>query len=342
MKAIMYREFGGLDKLEYCDVPDPEASPGQAVIRVGACSLNRTLDIETREKGYMGPHLPHIGGTDPAGEVVAVGTGVEGVKPGDRVAAVPFFYCGACPACRAGRANLCGRLSVFGVHHPGGFAEYTVLPQQFLAPLPDSLTYDDAAAVMLSYSTAWHLLVGRAQVGPSDTVLVLASGSGLGVAATQIAKLCGARVIAAAGSDEKLERSLGLGADEVINYNQVDFSEAARELTGGQGVDVVFENIGTETWSKSIAAMAKGGRLVTCGVHGGHEADIDIRNLYFREISLLFSVGSVPNEINQMLDAVARSAIKAVIDSRFPLRDMVAAQERLLSRDIFGKIILNP
>ena len=342
MKAILYRELGGLEKLEYADVPDPEPGPGQVVIKVGACSINRTLDIETRQNGYMNPNLPHIGGTDPAGEVVSVGAGVQRTKVGDRVAANPLFFCGTCTPCSNGRFNICERPSVFGVHHQGGFAEYAAVPESNLIPLPEAMSFDQAAAIALSYTTAWHLLVGRAGVGPTDTVLILASGSGLGVAGTQIASLSGARVIAAAGSDAKLERSRRLGADETINYTNTDFSEAVKELTGGRGVDVVFENIGTDTWDKSIASLAKGGRLVTCGVHGGAAAEINIRMLYFREISLLFSVGAVPSEVNQVFDLAGRGKLEAVIDSAFPLRDMVAAQERLLSRDIFGKVIVHP
>ena len=342
MKAILYRELGGLEKLEYVDVPDPEPGPGQVVIRVGACSLNRTLDIETRLNGYMNPSLPHIGGTDPAGEVMSVGAGVQRAKIGDRVAVSPYFFCGTCPPCRSGRTNICERPSVFGVHHQGGFAEYAAIPDSQIIPLPETMTFDQAAAISLSYSTAWHLLVGRARIGPTDTVLILASGSGLGVAGTQIARLLGARVIAAAGSDAKLARSRELGADETINYTTTDFSEAVKELTGGRGVDVVFENIGTDTWDKSIASLAKGGRLVTCGVHGGATADINIRMLYFREISLLFSVGAIPSEINQVFDLVGQGKIEAVIDSVYPLPEMVAAQERLLSRDIFGKVIIHP
>ena len=342
MKAMVYREYGGLDVLEYCDVPRPEPGPNEVLVRVRSCSINRGQDIETRELGYMRPPLPHIGGVDPAGDVVEVGTGAEDFQPGDRVGTSPLLACGRCRYCLAGQINLCLSIRLFGTHTDGGYAEYAAIPKSCLVRLPDNISYDEAACYGLAYPTAWHLLVSRAQVGPSDTVLVLAAGSGVGVAGIQICKLFGARVIATASTQEKLDMARNLGADEVINYAQEDFGLVAREMTGGMGVDVVFENVGSATWDQSIASMAKGARLVTCGITSGGSASIDIRSLYFREISLLFSVGAVMSEAHQVYAMAAAGKLKAVIDTTYPLSELKEAQQRILDRAQFGKVIINP
>lgn len=343
MKASIYREYGGLDVLEYADVPEPQIGPNDVLVKVHACSINRGQDIETRETGYMRPQpMPHVGGVDPAGEVVEVGAGVDGFKPGDRVGTYALLQCGQCRYCRSGRINLCENIRLFGTHTHGGYAEFAAIPQQCLIPLGDNISYDEGAAMGLVYPTAWHLLMGRAQVGPDDTVLVLAAGSGMGAAAIQICKMVGARVIACAGDQWKLDRARQLGADEVINYREGEFGQIAREMTGGTGVDVVFENIGSSTWDQSIAAMAKGARLVTCGIAGGREASIDIRNLYFREISLLFSVGATRSEAHQVFDLAAKERFRPVIDSTYPLSEMRAAVQHMLDSAQFGKVIVRP
>jgi len=278
VKAVVFDQFGPPEVLKIRDAPDPIAGAGEVLVRVRACSVNRTLDLETREKGAgFGVTLPHISGADPCGEVVAVGADVTSPHVGQRVAVSPMLTCGACPMCRRGTENACLNLKILGVHRHGGYAELVRAPAGNALPLPDGLSYEEAACLPLSYAVAWHLLVVLARVALGDVVLIMAAGSGLGVAGIQIAKLRGARVLAAAGSDEKLERARSLGADAGINYSTSDLAQEVRRLTDGWGADVVFENIGTATWDRSVASLARAGRLVTCGTHGGSQATIDIR-----------------------------------------------------------------
>jgi len=342
MKAVIFDQFGGPEVLQYRDVPDPVAGSGEVVIQVKACSVNRTLDLEVREKGYFGVKLPHISGEDPAGIVVQVGPGVSGVKPGDRVVVNPMLWCGECRPCRRGQENGCLGIRVFGVHTDGGYAEYTKVPVRQLIPVPSALSFAEAAALPLSYAVAWNLLVPLGQVSPQDIVLIQAAGSGLGVAGVQIAKLKGARVIAAAGSDEKIERARALGADFVVNYAKADLPQEVKRLTDGWGADLVFENIGASMWERSVACLARRGRLVTCGTHGGSQVSIDIRALYRNCVALLFSVGATRQDYEDVFRLAGAGQLKAVIDRTFPLREARAAQEYLAGRKNFGKVILTP
>ncbi len=343
MKAVVFETFGGLEVLKYRDVPDPAAGTGEVVIQVKACSVNRTLDLEVREKGAgFGVALPHISGADPSGLVTQVGPGVSTVKVGDRVAARPMLHCGSCRFCQRGEENACLNLQVIGVHRHGGYAEFARIPATNALPVPASLSFQEASALPLSYPVAWHLLVTLGQVTADDTVLIMAAGSGLGVAGIQIAKLKGARVLAAAGSDEKLERARALGADAGINYAKADLPGEVKRLTDGWGADVVFENIGAATWDKSVASLAKKGRLVTCGTHGGSQATIDIRTLYRNYISLLFSAGATRKETEEVFRLAGERKLKAVVDRTFPLKEAAEAQRYLADRKNFGKVILLP
>ncbi len=342
MKAVVFERIGGPEVLEYRDVPEPVAGPGEVVIQVKACSVNRTLDGETREKGYFGVKLPHISGADPAGIVTQVGPGVGGIKVGDRVAVNPIITCGECRMCRRGQENACLGIRVFGVHFHGGYAELVKVPAKQVIPIPDRVSFPEAASMPLSYAVAWHLLVPLGQVTAEDTVLIQAAGSGIGVAGVQIARLKGARVIAAAGSDEKLERARALGADFVINYEKADLPQEVKRLTDGWGADLVFENIGAAMWDRSVACLARKGRLVTCGTHGGSQASIDIRALYRNCNALLFSMGATRKDLQDVFQLAGEGKLKAVIDRTFPLREARAAQEYLASRKNFGKVILIP
>ncbi len=343
MKAVVFEQFGPPDVLQFRDVPDPVAGAGDVVVRVRACSVNRTLDIETREKGAgFGVTLPHVSGADPCGEIVAVGPGVASPLVGQRVAVSPMLTCGTCPMCRRGTENACLSLKIVGVHRHGGYAELVRVPAVNAFPLPDGLSFEDAACLPLSYAVAWHLLVTLARVEPPDVVLIMAAGSGLGVAGIQIAKLRGARVLAAAGSDEKLARARALGADAGINYATSDVSKEVRRLTDGWGADVVFENIGAATWERSVASLARAGRLVTCGTHGGSQATIDIRALYRNHVSLLFSAGFTRATLGEVIRLAGEGTLKAVIDRTWPLAEVADAQRYVFERKNFGKVILRP
>jgi len=343
VKAVVFDQFGPPEVLKIRDAPDPIAGAGEVLVRVRACSVNRTLDLETREKGAgFGVTLPHISGADPCGEVVAVGADVTSPHVGQRVAVSPMLTCGACPMCRRGTENACLNLKILGVHRHGGYAELVRAPAGNALPLPDGLSYEEAACLPLSYAVAWHLLVVLARVALGDVVLIMAAGSGLGVAGIQIAKLRGARVLAAAGSDEKLERARSLGADAGINYSTSDLAQEVRRLTDGWGADVVFENIGTATWDRSLASLARTGRLVTCGTHGGSQATIDIRALYRHHVSLLFSAGFTRGTLEEVIRRAGKGELRAVIDRTLPLAEAAAAQRYVFDRKNFGKVILRP
>lgn len=342
MKAVLFREHGGPEKLEYAEVPDPEISPDEVLVRVKACSLNH-LDILIREgiPAYK-TRLPHISGCDVAGEVVALGENVEGLEEGTRVVVSPGISCFECDYCLSGHDNLCQSYTILGAGVDGGYAELVKTRSINVIPISDHLSFEEAAAFPLTFLTAWHMLVTRCGLHAGQDVLVLAAGSGVGSAAVQIAKLSGARVIATAGSDEKCQKAKELGADEVINHTQEDFSRKARALTSGRGVDVVFEHIGPETWSKSITSLAKNGKLVTCGATSGSEAKLDLRYVYSRQLSILGSMMGCRSELLTLLRLVGSKKLKPIIDSSFPLPEARRAQEMMLQRKQFGKILLIP
>ena len=255
MKAIAIREHGGPEAVNLLELPDPVPKPGEVVVAVKAAALNH-LDIWVRT-GWQGLRLafPHVLGSDVAGVIEAIGAGVEGVKVGDAVVVNPSLGCGRCERCLSGNENLCRRFAILGEHVSGGMAELAVSARNVL-PKPENLSFVEAAAIPSAFMTAWHALVARAQLRLGETVLVHAAGSGVGVAAVQIAKLHGARVIATAGSDEKLRRAKDLGADEVVNYETRDFVQEVRRLTDKRGVEVVFEHVGKKTWENRSSRPA--------------------------------------------------------------------------------------
>lgn len=342
MKAVAIREHGGPEVVKLEDLPDPVAGPGQVVVGVRAAALNH-LDIWVR-KGWPGLKLafPHVLGSDVAGVVEAVGPGVEGVKPGDEVVLNPSLGCGRCERCLSGRENLCRRFAILGEHVSGGMAERLAVPAKNVLPKPARLSFAEAAAVPLTFMTAWHALVERACVRPGETVLVHAAGSGVGVAAVQIAKLLGARVIATAGSDAKLEKARALGADEVVNYETRDFVQETRRLTEKKGVDVVFEHVGKKTWEQSILAAAIGGRIVTVGATTGYDPLTDLRHVFFRQLSILGSTMGTAGDLLEVLRFVGEGRLRPVVDRTLPLADARAAQALLANRAQFGKIVLVP
>jgi NADPH:quinone reductase-like Zn-dependent oxidoreductase len=342
MKAIAIRAHGGPEAVNLEDLPDPQPGPGQVVVRVKAAALNH-LDIWVR-KGWPGLKLafPHVLGSDVAGVVEAVGAGADGVKAGDAVVVNPSLGCGRCERCLSGHENLCRRFAILGEHVSGGQAELLAVSARNVMPKPARLSFEEAAAVPLTFMTAWHALVQRANVRPGETVLVHAAGSGVGVAAVQIAKLLGARVIATAGSDAKLEKAKALGADEVVNYETQDFVQEVRRLTDKKGVEVVFEHVGKKTWEKSILAAAIGGRITTVGATTGFDPLTDLRHVFFRQISILGSTMGTAGDLLEVLRFVGEGKLRPVVDRVLPLAEARKGQDLLSERAQFGKIVLKP
>jgi len=340
MKAIVYSEYGGPDVLRYVEVPEPQVGANEVLVRVRACALNH-LDLWLR-KGLPGVELPfpHIPGSDIAGEVARVGEKVSRVKAGDRVLLAPGISCGQCEQCLAGRDNFCGEYTLFGFMVNGGCAEYVSSPAVNVIPIPAKLTFEEAAAVPLVFLTAWHMLITRAQLRPGETVLILGAGSGVGSAAIQIAKVTGARVIATAGSEAKLQKARELGADETILHSKQDIAQEVKRLTNRRGVDVVFEHTGQATWEQSIHSLAVGGRLVTCGATTGFDGKLDIRYLFTRHLSILGSFMGSKAELYAVLELFGRRLLKPVVDVVLPLAQCAQAHARLENREQFGKIVL--
>ena len=340
MKAIIVREHGGTDKLERAEVPDPELKPGQAIVRVRAVALNH-LDIWVRRgvPGHKFP-LPLIPGAEVAGVIDAIGPD-DRWKPGDEVLVAPGYSCGLCVACLSGNDPLCHNdHGIFGESRNGGCAEKIAVPIRNLMRKPAALSFTDAAALPLDMLTAWHMLVARAQIRPAETVLVHAGGSGVGSAAIQIARLWGATVFATAGSAAKAARAKELGAQETILYREVDFVAEVRRLTGKRGVDVVFEHVGADTFERSLKALARGGRLVTCGATSGAEATINIRLVFFKLLSILGSTMGSLAELHEIMKHVEAGLLRPVVDRVLPLDQIGEGQRVLEGREAFGKVVL--
>lgn len=339
MYAVRFHAHGGPEVLRYEDVPDPVPGPGEALVRVRACALNH-LDLwERRGLERVKIPLPHISGSDVAGEVVAAAA--PDIAPGQRVMLQPGLSCGRCAACLAGADNQCPRYDVLGYRSDGGYAQLVRVPVQNLISLPDGIGFVEAAAFPLTFLTAWHMLLTRAHLQAGETVLVLAAGSGVGQAAIQVARLHGARVLATVGSEEKLARARALGADEIINHASHDVAEEVRRLTDRRGVDVVFEHVGQATWEQSLRSLARGGRLVTCGATTGAAAAIDLRALFGRQISILGSFMGEKGELLRAAPLFFAGRFKPVVDRVYPLEAAADAQRRLEAREQFGKIVLS-
>jgi NADPH:quinone reductase-like Zn-dependent oxidoreductase len=341
MRAIVMYRRGGPEVLTYePDFPDPPVGPNDVLVRVRACGMNR-VDMFTREgeQGVRAP-LPHILGMEVAGDVIAVGDAVRSVRVGDRVLPPPSVPCGDCEWCRRGAANICPNQQVLGRTRHGGYAELVAVPDRGLLPIPDGLSYEQAAAVIVAFGTAWHMLVTRGRAQAGETVLVLAAGSVVGTAAIQVAKYLGCRVIATASSDEKLAKAQALGADDVINYTAEHFDRRARKLTGGRGVDLVVEHVGADTWPHSIAALAPLGRIVTCGSTTGRWGQTDLWSLFGKQISLIGSFGATQEELLELLPLVVAGKLNPVIDRAFPLEQAADAHRYLAERRQFGKVVL--
>jgi NADPH:quinone reductase-like Zn-dependent oxidoreductase len=312
------------------------------LVRVRACALNH-LDLWVR-RGLPGISipLPHIPGSDISGEVAKVSELVTRVKVGQRVLLAPGLSCGQCAQCAAGADNLCRKYTILGYMVDGGCAELVKSPEVNVIPIPGDLSFDEAAAVPLVFLTAWHMLITRAELLAGEEVLVLGAGSGIGSAAVQIAKLVGARVIATAGSEQKLSKAKELGAHETIHHGKQNITEEVKRLTERRGVDVVFEHVGSATWEMSLASLAANGRLVTCGATTGYEGRLDIRYLFSRHLSILGSYMGSRAELHAVLKLIGQRKLRAVIDRSMPLAQCAQAHELLEKREQFGKIVLSP
>jgi NADPH:quinone reductase-like Zn-dependent oxidoreductase len=342
MRAVRFHEHGGVEVLKYEEAPEPKIEANEVLVKVKACALNH-LDLWLRQGvSDWKIALPHILGSDISGEVAEVGSLVKRVKAGERVLLCPGISCGQCEMCSKGLDSACRTYTVFGVFVDGGYAEYVKSPEANVILIPGDLSFDEAAAVPLVFLTAWHMLFTRARLEAGEDVLVIGAGSGVGSAAIQIAKLVGARVIATAGADWKLEKAKALGADEVINHSRQSLSGEVRRFTGKRGVDVIVEHVGAAVWEECFNSLATYGRLVTCGVTSGGQVNLNVQNLFGRQRTIMGSFMGGKAELLEALKLIARRKLRAVIDSAFPLQEAAAAQSKMESREFFGKILLHP
>ncbi len=342
LKAVVFHEYGGLDVLKYEEIATPEIGPDEALIRVRAVGINR-LDLIIREGVTPSKvPLPHISGSEVAGEIAQLGENLKGFELGQRVVVAPYLHDGTCEYCRAGEETTCINGDILGLRSNGGYAEYVKVPGNSLVGLPENLTFEEGAAQALATITAWHMLVTKAGVRPGEVVLVHAAGSGVGSAAIQIAKLWGAKVIATASTDAKLQKATELGADEVINYADHNFYQEVRRITEKRGADIVFEHVGQETWERSVASVGRNGRLVIGGTTTGSAGRINLWNLFAKQVMLIGAYGGTKDELKQVLRLTEEGRLSATIDSTFPLEQAAQAQEKLTAREQFGKILLIP
>jgi NADPH:quinone reductase-like Zn-dependent oxidoreductase len=342
MKAARMHEFGGPEVLRYEDAPDPQLRKDQVLVRIRACALNH-LDIWVR-KGLPGVKLPHILGSDVAGEIVEVGEYVSGFQAGQRVLLAPMHFCNHCAKCVTGLQNQCREFTVLGNGVDGGNCELMAVSAVNVIPIPESakLDFNQAASVPLVFLTAWHMLTGRAAIRPGQTVLVLGANSGVGIAGIQIAKFFQCRVITTAGDDHKMAKARELGADHVINHYQQKISEEVRKITNKEGVDIVLEHVGPATWDESLRSLKPAGTLVTCGATTGPQVGIDLRFVYSRQLSILGSYMGTMGELHEVLKHMFSGRLRPVVDRAFPLSEARAAHEYMEKSQMFGKIVLNP
>src|SRR5664279_6115134 len=340
MKAVRIQEFGGPEVLKYEDAPDPELRKDYVLIRIRACALNH-LDLWVR-KGLPGVKLPHILGSDIAGEVAECGEYITDLNPGTRVLLSPMLYCGHCEQCYSGRQNFCPQFAVLGNNADGGNCELIAVPRANVIPIPDSMGFVEAAAVPLVFLTVWHMLVGNAKLRAGQTVLVLGAGSGVGSAAIQICKMLSAEVITTAGDEQKLAKARKLGADHTIDHYKQKIADEVKRITSRRGVDIVFEHVGTATWAESIKSLKYGGTLVTCGATTGYDATLDLRVLFARQLSFHGSYMGSMGELDEVLKHVFAGKLKPVVDRTFPLSETRAAHEYMAKSEQFGKVVVTP
>ncbi|MGD1997125.1 MAG: zinc-binding dehydrogenase [Anaerolineae bacterium] len=343
MKALCFYEHGGLDVLQYTDVPDPEPGPGQVLVRVQACALNH-LDVFIRE-GWPGLNLdmPHWAGADVAGEIAALGIGVTGWEVGQRVVVDPGISGCEDEFTRRGEPSLSPRYLILGEQIRGTHADCVVVPADNLMLIPEGWDFAQAAAPLLVSLTAWRMLIHRAQLRAGESVLVVGAGGGVNSMAIQIAQLAGATVYALTSTEEKMEKAHDLGADVVVNYREEPgWSKAIYKLTGRRGVDVVVDNVGQATLAQSMRAVVRGGRIVIVGNTSGPHAEIDIRYIFGKQISIIGSTMGTHQDFRDVMELMWAGKLKPVVDRVMPLSEGKRAFEMLEQGEQFGKIVLVP
>jgi NADPH:quinone reductase-like Zn-dependent oxidoreductase len=341
MKAAVIHEHGGLDRIRIDSVSEPEPTGDEVVLKVYSAGLNH-LDIWVR-KGRPGLEvaIPHILGSDASGVVVAVGADVKNINIGDEVILNPGLSCGFCEYCNRGEQSECPSFGIVGLTRPGTFTEQIAVPEQNVHHKPEHMNFDEAAALVLSHLTAWRMLITRAQLKPGQTVLIHGIGGGVALSALQLAKLTGAEVIVTSSSDEKLSRSIQIGADHTINYEAVnDVAQSVKDITNGAGVDIVIDTVGAATWPIDFSAVRRGGKIVLCGVTSGFQAHTNLQMLYWNQLTILGSTMGSHKDLRQMLKAVTIAKLKPVIDSVISLENTRDAMNKMEAGEQFGKIVL--
>jgi len=341
MKAIVLHNKGNTDQLKFEEVETPKINDEEVLVKLKAASVNH-LDVWVR-MGHFPVSYPIILGCEGAGDIAEIGKNVEDFKKGDKVVVMPSITCGQCEYCLTGNDNLCKNAKRLGMTVNGCYAEYVKIPKQNLLLMNDKFSYEEAASVPVVFGTAWRVLMSLAKIKQGEMVLIQAAGSGVGTAAIQIAKFTGAKVIAAAGNDEKLDKAKELGADLLVNYyrNQ-NFDEEVRYLTNGNGVDVVIEQVGGNILLKSLNCLKRGGRIVVLGTTAGNKVEFDVQHFYRNNLIMLGTSGITQKEIRDVFELVKNEKLKPVIDREFSLRDASLAHKYMEERKNFGKIVLKP
>ncbi len=340
MKAAVFHAYGDADVLRIEDLPVPEPGPADVRLRVAAVALNH-LDLFVRRGLPIDLHMPHIGGSDIAGSVDAVGDRVTAWSVGDRVVVNPSLCCGRCAACLAGDDPLCPEFRILGEHVRGGLAEYAVVPAANLYAIPAGCTWERAAAAPLTFLTAWRGLVGRGRLRAGESVLITGASGGVATAAIAIARHLGA-VVHAITSTAFVERVRALGADHVYDRHEAGHRRTLYEQTGRRGVDVVFDAVGQATWMDNVRALARGGRMIVYGATSGPHATTDVRYVFWKQIDVLGTTMSDRREFEAVMDLVFRGALEPVIDVVWPIERVRDAHERLERGEQFGKIVILP
>ena len=341
MRAVTLIAPGGLEQLRVQELPEPAIqAPNQVRVRVQAAALNRIDLFVVAGLPGEAPPFPHVLGSDGAGLVDQVGGSVGQFRPGDRVMINPTLSCGDCPACAVGEHSLCDRLRVLGEHRAGTAADYVIVPAENLAPIPPAMPWAHAAAFSLATLTAWRMLVTRARLEPGETLLIWGIGGGVALAALQIARLIGARTIVTSSSDAKLATARELGADVTVNHHTSDVIAEVRRQTGGRGADVVADSVGEQTWTDSLRALRRGGRLAVCGATTGPSVALDLRRLFWRQWSILGSTLGNQAEYAEIVSHAAEGRLWPVIDRVVPLAQARTAFERLQQGEQMGKLVI--